>query len=126
MQLEAVLIKASEFSDSRGVCRVLDKLPFPVVRSFTITNVPPGSVRGGHAHALCQQIIECSAGSFVVNITDRNRAMMTWTLTPGEAVHVPQQHWILLASFTDDAVCTVLASEQYSEPIRDYEEFIRK
>lgn len=123
--MEAVLLHASEFSDSRGVCRILDNLPFQAVRVFTLTEVPPEMKRGGHAHRTCRQIIYCAEGSFILNVTGRDRGTMTWVLQPGMAVHIPEKHWIILASFSPDAVCNVLASEQYTEPISDYEEFLK-
>ena len=47
---------------------------------------------------------------------------------PEIGIHIKPMIWLDLNNFTDDAVCTVLASEYYEESdyIRDYQEFLNE
>jgi dTDP-4-dehydrorhamnose 3,5-epimerase-like enzyme len=79
------------FRDARGVLAPIEltqSLPFKVARFFWIFDVPPGQVRGAHAHKLCQQFLICAVGSVQVEAYD-GRAERTIALTAGQALHVP-------------------------------------
>lgn len=117
-------LTAKRIDDLRGNLLVWGELPFPVCRVFQIDSVPTGETRGNHAHKTCHQVIACTNGSFVLNVTDKDRLTNTFVMHRGMAVSVPPLHWIMLASFSAGAACTVLANEPYTPPITDYQEFL--
>lgn len=78
------------FRDVRGVLvpiELAQSLPFKAARFFWIFDVPPGQVRGSHAHKLCHQFLICALGSVHVEAYD-GHAERTIALTAGQALHV--------------------------------------
>ena len=51
-------------TDQRGSLTPFDyaDLPFPPRRVFAVTDVPPGTSRGGHSHGSSTQLLVCLAG----------------------------------------------------------------
>src|SRR5687768_12048304 len=43
-------------------------LPFSPQRTFFIKDVPPGTVRGGHAQKVCEQLLVCLRGRLTVEL----------------------------------------------------------
>jgi UDP-2-acetamido-3-amino-2,3-dideoxy-glucuronate N-acetyltransferase len=43
-------------------------LPFSPQRTFFIKDVSPGTVRGGHAHKVCEQLLVCVRGRLTVEL----------------------------------------------------------
>lgn len=124
MTLSAGILESQNVADERGLIYVWG-LPFAAVRAFEIRSVPAGARRAGHAHRTCNQIIGCSAGSFLLRLTPQNRAVREWPMVPGMKVLVPHLHWIELLDISIDAVVDVLCSEPYSPPITDFDAFQR-
>lgn len=64
----ARLIPCSFKKDERGILSpfYFDQMPFVPCRSFVITNVPAGTVRGGHAHRSGMQMLVCMHGSIEI------------------------------------------------------------
>lgn len=60
----ARLLRFAVFGDQRGrLCpHPFDGMPFMPQRSFVVSQVPAGTVRGGHAHRTARQLLFCVAG----------------------------------------------------------------
>lgn len=99
-------------------------LPFQVKRVFWLHNLPEGSSRGAHAHRTHHQLIMAACGSFNVTVDDGRTLTQHRLRAPG-SLWVKPGIWNTLGSFSEDAVCVVLASEKYDERLymRDYNEF---
>ena len=54
--------------DGRLIAVDFDTLPFLPVRAFTVCDVPPGTVRGGHAHRSGHQLLVCTNGRIQVDL----------------------------------------------------------
>ncbi len=95
-------------------------LPFPVKRLYWLHHVT--GPRGGHAHKTLDRLLLAISGELTVRLNGAPQRL--WT--PEEAVRVPPMTWLELTDFTPDAICLVLASEEYEEAdyIRDYQEFL--
>src|ERR1041385_3119368 len=117
-------LKPQRFIGDTGVLNVWD-LPWPCVREFEIRGVVNGATRGNHAHRTCDQIIRCSAGSFFLTTQNGDDGIHGWDMGVGMAVLVPRMNWIVLSEFSPSAVATVLCSEPYSEPISNFDEFLK-
>lgn len=124
----AIRIRLQEVVDRRGALAIAElgkQLPFEVKRLFAIHDVPPGSLRGGHAHRVQEQFIIMMAGTCTIVVDDGRKRTEEALGTPAEALYVPAGVWIELKNFSAGAMCVVLASDLYDEAdyIRDYREF---
>lgn len=101
--------------DDRGVLTpyVFDELPFLPVRMFTVTQVPEGAVRGGHAHRTGHQLLSCVSGAIEVILrTDRSSSICL--LTPGSGdLHVKPGTWSSQRYLTAGSALLVLCSEAF-------------
>lgn len=113
----------------RGKLTVIEKLPFPIKRVYYLHGINPDVQRPGHAHKKLDRLMMAVSGSFKVLM--RERGQIFWhdvTLNdPEKGLRIPPMAWVELKEFSKDAVCLVLASEEYDETdvIRDYTEFVR-
>jgi UDP-2-acetamido-3-amino-2,3-dideoxy-glucuronate N-acetyltransferase len=122
------LISQSVFEDDRGSLTATDlaALPFLPVRMFTVYDVPPGDVRGVHAHRRCEQILTCVRGSVLVTWDDGSDRGEVTLDRPSQSVYMPALVWGS-QRFADAAtVLVVLASQPYdrSDYIESYDDFI--
>lgn len=113
--------------DERGMLAALEhaELPFVPRRTFFVHSVPKPTIRGQHAHRVCEQFLICAQGSVTVS-TSGNTFFDEFDLdTFGDGLYVPPMHWTCLSNFSEDAVLVVLASHPYDpkDYIRDYAVF---
>jgi dTDP-4-dehydrorhamnose 3,5-epimerase-like enzyme len=101
-------------------------IPFPIERVYHLHGVPAGGRRGGHAHRRLEQILVAVAGAFDVLLDDGVAQRRIRLDDPRAGLHIPPGIWRELDSFTEGAVCVVLASMQYdaADYERDYQEFL--
>lgn len=112
---EPYLIGSAWSVDSRGglLSVEFEALPFQPVRVFTVSQVPTGQVRGGHAHILCSQILFCVQGEIEVN-TYGASGPGRFTLAPhGRGLVVPRLNWASQTYLTPDTCLLVLASHRF-------------
>lgn len=117
-------------TDGRGdllIGEVGTELPFTPARFFTISGVPSGQRRAEHAHRRLEELFVCLKGSFVVTLDDGETRDDFLLDRPDQAIYKPPMYWIVLHSFSPDALVLVLASEPWNDDdhIKDYEEFVR-
>jgi dTDP-4-dehydrorhamnose 3,5-epimerase-like enzyme len=101
-------------------------LPFTPRRFFCIQDVPPGAVRGEHAHRALEEVVVCVRGSCTFTLDDglvRDEIVLA---DPRHALYIPPLTWSTQRAFSTDAVLAVLASEVYrpEDYIRDYASFL--
>ena len=115
--------------DARGSLTVGEaptQLPFAPQRYFIVFNVPSDSLRGAHAHRLCQQFLVCVRGSCQILLDDGKQRCELTLDTPDVGVFVPELIWGTQHQYSSDAALMVLASRTY-EPedyIHTYDEFV--
>lgn len=114
--------------DVRGEITIVghDEIPFSITRLFYAHNVSSGADRGGHAHRVTEQFVIAIAGSFCLDLTD-GRGKKSFELNnPHKGIYIPPMIWDRLYNFSENAVCLVLASTQYTESdyIRDWNEYL--
>ena len=118
-------------TDSRGSLTFGEfgrNIPFIPKRYFMVFNVPPNELRGGHAHATCQELIFCIGGSVTV-VVDDGRIREEFVLdTPDIGLFLPGRVWGVQYKYSPSAVLAVLASEYYdpADYIHSYEEFVTR
>jgi len=103
------------------------QVPFDIVRTYYLYDVPGGESRGGHAHKELQQLLISVMGAFDVIVDDGSEKKTIRLDRAYCGLYIPKQIWRELINFSSGANCLVLASMLYdeSEYIRNYDEFLR-
>ncbi|MCE2928453.1 MAG: aminotransferase class V-fold PLP-dependent enzyme [Candidatus Caenarcaniphilales bacterium] len=102
------------------------EIGFYTKRIYYISNVKSNEERGSHAHKKLEQFFIALNGSFEIEL-ERGNEKLSFTLNSrNQGLYLPAGYWRVLKNFSKDAVCLVLASEEYEEKdyIRDYDDFL--
>lgn len=123
------LINLPVVTDPRGDLIFIEgarHVPFQIARVYFLYNIPVDSLRGGHAHHELEQVIFALSGSFRLKVDDGATKTDYWLRDPRRGVHLGNLVWREIDSFSQGAVCMVLASQRYDEAdyIRDYDAFL--
>ncbi|MDE6460576.1 MAG: FdtA/QdtA family cupin domain-containing protein [Paramuribaculum sp.] len=102
------------------------KLPFRARRVYFMSEIPEGKSRGSHAHLTTSQLIFTLNGKFDVELDNATTKKSVTLTSPLQPVEAPVGVWHTLHSFTNNAVCMVIASELFNpdDYISDYSEFL--
>ncbi|MFK7954766.1 MAG: FdtA/QdtA family cupin domain-containing protein [Lysobacterales bacterium] len=110
-------VKLEQFTGPQGDLHVSEfqALPFMPVRMFTVSNVPTGTTRGGHAHRDGYQLLICAGGR--VDITFRRGDQHKTTIcTPDSGgVLIPPGLWAQQHFIAPNSLLLVLCSHPYNE-----------
>lgn len=109
-----------------GVVQASQQIGFPVKRLYFLHNVKEGSIRGAHAHRELRQCMIAMKGSFIVELEGGGEKYTFDLKSPSQALIIPPGYWRNLSQFTENAICAVLASDEFDEKdyIRNYDEFL--
>lgn len=123
------IIDLPVISDPRGDLTFVEgggHIPFSIARVYYLYNVPVDSSRGGHAHKELQEVIFALSGSFRLLIDDGANKESYWMSNPRKGLLINKLIWREIDSFSQGAVCMVLASMPYDEDdyYRDYDAFL--
>lgn len=124
------LIELPVVHDVRGDLTFVEgenHVPFPIARVYYLYNVPVDAERGGHAHRALQQVVFALSGSFRIIVDDGHQRTGHWLRDPRRGLYIDRLIWREMDSFSQGAVCMVLASLPYDEAdyIRSYADFAR-
>jgi dTDP-4-dehydrorhamnose 3,5-epimerase-like enzyme len=124
-------IEIQSFVDRRGYLGVLSgisKIPFEAKRLFFLRNVPPGQVRGQHAHKKCRQLVVPLSGDSLLKVERDGKTVSLHTSQALSGLLFPAFTWLEISNFTSDCVLLVLADMEYDEAdyLSDYEDFKTK
>ena len=122
-------IKLPKIHDPRGDLTFVEggnHIPFAIARVYYLYNVPVDAERGGHAHKELEQVVFALSGSFRMKIDDGRQKTEYWLRNPGKGLYIGKLLWREMDSFSQGAVCMVLASHRYDEAdyYRDYDDFL--
>lgn len=125
----AVVYEIPHFVDDRGALNVLEiarELPFGCERIFYTYTVPEGSVRGEHAHKVCEQFLIALRGELRVAVDDGVHRDEILLDSPSKGLHLPAGCWGEQFSHSTDCILLVLASRPYENEdyIRSYDAFL--
>lgn len=123
-------IQLPQIHDPRGDLTFVEggrHIPFAIARVYYLYNVPVDAERGGHAHKMLEQVVFALSGSFRIKIDDGYEKSEYWLRDPRKGLYISRLIWREMDSFSQGAVCMVLASKPYDEAdyYRDYEAFLR-
>jgi dTDP-4-dehydrorhamnose 3,5-epimerase and related enzymes len=102
-------------------------MDFAIKRIYYITNVPKGSMRGGHAHKKLKQLLFCPYGKIEITLDDGTTKSKYLLDDPSKGLIVDSIYWRTMLWLEDNSVLCVAASEYYDESdyIRNYSDFLR-
>ena len=114
--------------DLRGLLGVVEFgewLPFDVIRLFYVLDVPPGTVRGNHAHRRCSQYVICQSGRVRIDLSDGDEVLQ-FELIPGQAVLIEPGIFASETYLDVGSVIIVLCDRPYEKDdyIHTLEEFL--
>jgi UDP-2-acetamido-3-amino-2,3-dideoxy-glucuronate N-acetyltransferase len=124
------LIGVADHEDHRGVLVPIEfreHVPFLVSRFFSVTDVPPGVIRGNHAHFKCHQALVALQGSLEVRVSDGScEVVVELTSRRKELLHIPPMIWGTQRSFSSGAVLGVFCSHAFEaeDYLDDYSDFV--
>jgi oxalate decarboxylase/phosphoglucose isomerase-like protein (cupin superfamily) len=122
-------IQLPKIMDERGNLTFAESsrhIPFAIKRIYLIYDVPGGEIRGSHSYKKLEEVIIALSGCFDLVVQDGFETK-TFTLNRSyNAIYVPHGLWRTLQNFSTNALCLVLASEEYDESdyIRNYDDFL--
>lgn len=126
---DCIIVNLPKIIDPRGNLSFIESekhIPFKIKRTYWIYDVPGGQTRGGHAYARLHEFIVALSGSFDV-IIDDGKQKKTFSLNRSyNGLYVPNMLWRSLENFSTNALCMVLASDEYSmhDYIRNYDDYL--
>lgn len=123
------IIELPKILDKRGNLSFIESenhIPFEIIRSFWIYDVPGGAKRGGHAFKETEEFIVALSGSFDV-VIDNGKEKKTYHLNRSYyGLYIPKLYWREMENFSTNSLSLVLSSTVFDEDdyIRDYEQFL--
>ncbi len=127
---DCAIIEFPKILDDRGNLSFLEgrrHIPFDILRTYWVYDVPGGESRGRHAFRETQECIVALSGSFEVMLYDGMARKIVTLNRAYYGLYVPRMIWRCLQNFSTNSVAFVLTSQPYSEKdyIRDYQEYHR-
>lgn len=122
------IINLPKFLDKRGNLSFAEEfkhIPFKIVRTYWIYDVPGGEARGGHAYRENEEFIVALSGSFDVVLDDGNEKKIFSLNRSYYGLYVPKGLWREMNNFSTNSLALVLASTPYNREdyIFDYDSF---
>ena len=122
------LIELRKIKDPRGNLTSIESgidVPFHVMRSYWIYDVPSGMWRDGHAFKEQHEFIIALSGSFDVVVNDGIKEQIFHLSRPQIGLYIPNLTWRHINNFSTNSVALVLTSTHYNpdDYIEDFENF---
>ncbi len=120
------LIELPKFTDPRGNLSFVEQnihIPFTIVRTYWIYDVPGGESRGGHAYRDTDEFIIALSGGFDV-LVDDGTEMKTYSLNRSYyGLYIPKGLWRSMDNFSTNSLALEFANTAYnrSDYIESYE-----
>lgn len=117
-------LKSKLITSKIGSLNEFDFKDFKIQRTFIVSDVPPGTIRGYHAHKNTQQYLCCISGK--INITfDDGIKKEKIKLNKSEYVFQDKLIWSEIEFLDENSTLMVICSTKYSDDdyIRCYKDF---
>ena len=122
------IIELPKFLDARGNLSFAEQnnhIPFEIMRTYWIYDVPGGENRGGHAYKETEEFIIAISGGFDV-IVDDGKERKTFTLNRSYyGLYIPKGVWREITNISTNSLALEFASTVYNADVRDYDEYIK-
>jgi oxalate decarboxylase/phosphoglucose isomerase-like protein (cupin superfamily) len=122
------IIEFPKIHDPRGNLSFFEypkQLPFEIVRTYWIYDVPGGESRGSHAFREQQEIIVALSGSFDVVLHDGKKEIKFSLNRSYYGLYIPKMYWRRLENFSTNSLALIVSDRNYEENdyLRDFDEF---
>ena len=123
------IIDLPKILDKRGNLSIFEKykiLPFKIVLTYCIYDVPGGEKRGGHAYRENEEFIVALSGSFDIVLDDGKNKEIFSLNRSYYGLYIPGGLWREMNNFSTNSLALVLASTPYNteDYIYDYQTFL--
>lgn len=124
------IINLPKIEDPRGNLTFIESnnhIPFEIMRTYWIYDVPGGQIRGGHAFKNQKEFIVALSGSFDVVVDDGVDKKVYSLNRSYYGLYLPAKVWRHMENFSTNSLAMVISSTLFYENdyIRDYHEFRR-
>lgn len=122
------IIKLPKIEDARGNLSFIEEdvhIPFKIMRTYWIYDVPGGETRGGHAFKEQKEFIVALSGSFDVVLNNGFIEKKYQLNRSYYGLYVPNRLWRHMENFSTNSLALVLSSTLFSEKdyIRNFMDF---
>ena len=107
------IIKLPKHLDKRGNLSIIEEnnhIPFKIVRSYWIYDVPGGEVRGGHAYKENEEFIVALSGSFDVILDNGNEKTVYHLNRSYYGLYIPKGWWRSMENFSTNSLALIKCS----------------
>ncbi|MBW1657688.1 sugar 3,4-ketoisomerase [Flavobacterium quisquiliarum] len=123
-----IIINLPKILDKRGNLSFFEypnQLPFEILRTYWIYDVPGGQVRGSHAFKQQQEFIIALSGSFDVVLNDGQKEERFSLNRSYKGLYIPNMYWRSIENFSTNSLALIVSDKLYNEGdyVRDFEEF---
>ncbi len=103
-----------------------ESLGMPIRRVFTVTDVPPGGIRGDHAHKYCTQVLVCLHGRVSVVLDDGHSHCRIVLASPEQGLLIPPGIWNHILFESAGSVLLVFCDQPYdpADYLRDRADYL--
>ncbi|NDP22023.1 MAG: WxcM-like domain-containing protein [Paludibacter sp.] len=128
MTNSAHIIQLPKILDERGNLSFIEgnnHIPFSIVRSYWVYDVPGGESRGGHAYQRNEEFIVALSGSFDVVLDDGVDRKVYSLNRSYYGLYVPRMMWRQMENFSTNSLALIVASTPFDKGdyIYDFEQF---
>lgn len=122
------ILELPKIADGRGNLSVIEEykqIPFKIMRTHWVYDVPGGVERGGHAYKENSEFIVALSGSFDVVIKDGVEERSFHLNRSYMGLLVPSGLWRVMNNFSTNSLALILSDHTYDENdyIYDFEEY---
>ena len=126
--MNSKIIDLPKILDKRGNLSFFEypnQLPFKIVRTYWIYDVPGGEIRGGHAFKEQKEFIIALSGSFDVVLNDGDKEEVFSLNRSYKGLYIPKLYWRSLENFSTNSLALIVSDKLYdaADYIRDFEQF---
>lgn len=124
------IIELPKFTDPRGNLSFVEQLnhiPFEIMRTYWIYDVPGGESRGGHAFRQNQEFIVALSGAFDVIVDDGKEKKVYNMNRSYYGLYIPSGLWREMTNFSTNSLALEFGSIHYdrNDYVEDYELFLK-
>jgi hypothetical protein len=127
--IEPYLIDLPKIIDKRGNLSFIEgynHIPFNILRTYWIYDVPSGESRGGHAYKDNEEFVVALSGSFEIILNNGIENKVYKLNRSYFGLYIPKMYWREMQNFSTNSLALILSSTEFSNSdyIREYQLFI--
>lgn len=124
------IIELPKFADPRGNLSFVEQMnhiPFEIMRTYWIYDVPGGEARGGHAFRKNEEFIVALSGAFDVIVDDGKEKKRFALNRSYYGLYIPAGLWRTMENFSTNSLALEFGSIHYdrADYVEDYDQFLK-